>query len=325
MSHASSFGWRRADLQRRVLTASHLQRRARLGGGTVVALPRVMEVSTWLWGVFAAVVVASLTFDLVGHRASRGDSARAALAWSGVWIALALAFAVLVGVELGGAQAEDFLTAYLMEKALSIDNVFVFLLVFGRLRMKRSEQHRVLFWGILGALVLRGVFIAAGASVISRWHEVVYVLGAILIYTGVHTARKPAGEVQADSRILRFLRDRLHLRSPFVLALVTIELTDIMFAVDSVPAVFAITDEPFIVYTSNVFAMLGLRALYLVLAGLLGKLRYLHYALAAILVLAGVKMVTSSLWHVPHVVSLLAIVAILAVAIVASVRANRRW
>jgi tellurite resistance protein TerC len=277
-----------------------------------------------MWGVFAVIVVASLVIDLVSHGHGRATSRGVAIVWSVVWVTVALGFAVWVGFALGRDKAEDFLTAYLMEKSLSVDNLFVFLLVFGRLHMSPGDQHRVLFWGVLGALVFRALFIAAGSAALTRWHEVTYVLGAILIYTGWRTIRSHnAPKRDEDTRMMRVLRAR-GVASPFVLALLTIELTDIMFAVDSVPAVFAITSDPFIVYTSNVFAILGLRALYLVLADLLGRLRYLPYALAAILVLAGTKMLISGWIAVPHLASLVALAVILAVAIIASLRADRR-
>src|SRR5574338_635289 len=211
--------------------------------------------------------------------------------------------------------------AYLMEKSLSVDNLFLFMVVFAQLQVPPAEQHRVLFWGILGALLARAGLIAGGTALLSRWHDVVFVLGAFLIYKGYRTARSDSLHEQ-DDRTLKWLRahlpvtSRLHghhfvaredgklLATPLLLALLTIELSDIMFAVDSVPAVFAITEEPFIVYTSNVFAILGLRALYLVLAELLRDLRYLQYGLAAILALAGAKLILSRWVHLPAYVSL---------------------
>jgi tellurite resistance protein TerC len=277
-----------------------------------------MQVPFSMWAVFAGIVAVSLVVDLLSHRGEHGTSRRAAIAWSVAWIAAALAFCVWIGLRLGRAPAEDFLTAYLMEKSLSVDNLFVFLLVFGQLKMKPAEQHRVLYWGILGALVFRGLFIAAGTAVLARWHEVVYILGVFLVITGLRTLR-PHGTEKAESGVMKFARERLHLKSTFLLAVVTIELTDIMFAIDSVPAVFAISSDPFIVYTSNVFAILGLRALYLVLADLLGRLRYMHYGLSAILIFAGAKMLTSGFFHVPHMLSLAVIGVIMVVTIVASV------
>jgi tellurite resistance protein TerC len=282
-----------------------------------------MQVDTTMWAVFGAIVAASLIIDLVTHRGEHSSSRRAAIAWSAVWISVALVFAAWIAIRLGRGQAEDFLSAYLMEKSLSIDNLFVFLVVFDRLRVRPADQHRVLFWGILGALVFRGIFIAAGSAVISRWHEVIYVLGVLLVVTGVNTVRAQDSH-DGDTRILRFLRAKLGMGSTFLVALLTIELTDVLFAIDSVPAVFAITDDPFIVYTSNVFAMLGLRALFLVLSGALARLHHLKYALAAILVLAGVKMLVSGFYHPPHYVSLLAIVTIVGVAVVTSLRGSNK-
>jgi len=277
-----------------------------------------------MWISVGVIVAVSLVVDLVTHRGEHGTSRRAAITWSVIWIASALAFAVWVGVRLGRSQAEDFLTAYLLEKSLSVDNLFVFLLVFSRLKMKPSEQHHVLTWGILGALVFRGIFIAAGSAALARWHEAVYVLGALLIVMGIKTAIAHDGEPDKDSAIMTFVRDRLRLHSTFLIAVITIEITDILFAIDSVPAVFAISSDPFIVYTSNVFAILGLRALYLVLADLLRKLRYMHIGLSAILVFAGAKMLLSSVVHLPHIVSLAVIAAIMTITIVASAVRSRR-
>lgn len=273
---------------------------------------------TALWIGFAVIVVASLAIDLLTHRNGHGTSRRAAIAWSAVWIAAALGFAVWIGIARGRGQAEDFVAAYLMEKSLSIDNLFVFLLVFSRLQLAPGEQHRVLTWGIFGALIFRGIFIVAGSAVIERWHEVVYVLGAFLIFTGIKTLRTTATAREGESAVMTFVREKLNIKSTFLLAVLTIELTDILFAVDSVPAVFAITDDPFLVYTSNVFAILGLRALYLVLADLLVRLRFMHFGLAAILILAGAKMLLSSAFHVPHAVSLGAIALIMLVTVIAS-------
>ncbi len=273
-------------------------------------------VSLWMWIVFAVIVIASLAIDLVSHRDGRSSSRRAAMVWTAVWIGIAIAFAIGIGVVLGSDRAEDFLTAYVMEKSLSIDNLFVFLLVFGRLRVSAAQQHRVLYWGILGALVFRGGFVVLGSAVIAHWHQVLYLLGVALIVAGWRAARSHGA--QTDSGIMRVLRDRFHVRSTFPLALMTIELTDVMFAVDSVPAVFAITDDPFIVYTSNVFAILGLRSLYLVLAELLASLRYLHWGLALVLVLAGLKMLTHDVVAIPHLVSLAVTVGVVAITVVMS-------
>jgi tellurite resistance protein TerC len=290
-----------------------------------------------------AVVLLSLAVDLVVHRGGRGLGRTQAIGWSAAWIGLALAFGGWVAVQFGREAGEDYLTAYLVEKSLSIDNLFVFLVVFARLRIPTSDQQRVLRWGILGALVTRGAFIAAGTALLAAWHGVVYVLGAFLIFTGIKTAREHGTEdTRGEGKIIPYLRRHLpftpqlychrfmvvengrRVGTPLLMALLVIEMTDVVFAVDSIPAVFAISQEPFIVYSSNVFALLGLRALYIVLANLLADLKYLRYGLAAILVFAGGKMLTGPLFHVPHVVSLITIASILLVAIVPSVVAKRR-
>jgi len=303
-----------------------------------------LSIPMWGWCVMGAVVLSSMAVDLVLYRENRGLGRRQAIGWSAGWIGLALAFGGWVAVQFGREAGEDYLTAYLVEKSLSIDNLFVFLVVFSRLKIPEREQHRVLTWGILGALVTRGAFIAAGAAILSAWHGVIYVLGAFLVYTGLKIAREQAtggDEEKTKGRIFTFLRRRLRftprlhahrffaeengrrLGTPLLLALLVIEVTDVLFAVDSIPAVFAITQEPFIVYASNVFAVLGLRALYLVLSDLLKDLRYLRYGLAAILVFAGAKMLLSEIVHVPPVASLLAVVAILVVVTVPSLAAKR--
>lgn len=300
-----------------------------------------LEVPLWVWFVFGAIVLVSLTLDLVTHRGGHGLSRKSAIVWSIIWIATALAFAVWVGMTFGAGPANDFVSAYLMEKSLSVDNLFVFMVLFSRLRIPEEEQHRVLYWGILGALIARAVFIASGAALLARWHDVVYLLGIFLIYTAYKTLRSRESPA-AESRVFSFLRRHLRLATtfeghkfftiengrrvgtPLLLALLTIEASDILFAMDSVPAVFAISEDPFIVYSSNVFAILGMRALYLVLRDLLRDLHYLRYGLAAILAFAGTKMLLSDIVHVPHALSLGLIVTILAAAIIPSVRLARR-
>jgi tellurite resistance protein TerC len=303
-----------------------------------------LHVPAWAWAVFAVVVVVSLAVDLVVHRNGHGNGRRAAIVWSCVWIGISLLFAGFVGIELGGKVAQEFLTAWLVEKSLSVDNLFVFLVIFGRLKIPRSEQHRVLFWGIVGAFVTRALFIAAGSAVLSRWQLATYVLGAFLVFTGLKTLRSHPGDDSdsKESRVITFLQTRLpftsrvdggaftvfengkRMATPLLLALFAIEVTDIMFAVDSIPAVFAISNEPFIVFSSNVFAILGLRALYLVLADVVADLKYLHYGLGALLVFVGAKMLASQYVHLPHWASLAITVAILAAAIIPSIAARRR-
>jgi tellurite resistance protein TerC len=302
-----------------------------------------LDIPFWAWLVLAGVVVVSLIIDLVAHRGSHGQGRKTAAIWSVVWIALAVAFGGWVALEFGHSAAQEWFTAYLVEKSLSVDNLFVFLVIFSRLHIPEAEQHRVLQWGIIGAFVTRGLFIAAGAAILEAWHPIVYVLGAFLVFTGIKTAREQASgaEEAPGGKILSFVRKHLRLTTqrhghhffavengrrvgtPLFLALVVIELSDVLFAVDSIPAVFAISRDPFIVYSSNVFAILGLRALYLVLADLLNDLKYLRYGLAAILVFAGGKMLASEVFHIPHVVSLAIIAAILIAVIVPSLIAKR--
>jgi tellurite resistance protein TerC len=304
-----------------------------------------LDIPYWAWFVLVAVVFSSLTIDLLVHRGSNGQGRRSAVLWSVGWIAVSLAFGGWLAIQFGRETAQDYLAAYLVEKSLSIDNLFVFLVVFTRLRIPETEQHRVLSWGIIGAFATRGAFIAAGSAILTAWHGVVYILGAFLVYTGVKTAiehHNNKKEDREEGKVFAFVRKHLpftpHLDghhfitiengkrvgTPLLLALIVIEFTDIVFAVDSIPAVFAITEEPFIVYSSNVFAILGMRALYLVLADVLNELKYLHYGLAGILVFAGAKMLVSDLVHVPHVVSLLVVVLVLVAVTVPSLLARRQ-
>ncbi|MDB5220274.1 MAG: Integral rane protein TerC family [Myxococcaceae bacterium] len=303
-----------------------------------------LVVPVWAWLVLAGIVASGLLIDLVAHRGDRQLNKKSAILWSAAWVTLGLAFGGWVALQFGREAGEDYVTAFLVEKSLSVDNLFVFLVIFKRLQIPAHEQHRVLQWGIIGAFVTRAAFIAAGAAVLSGWHDVIYILGTFLVFTGIKTAREKADakDENDEGKVLTFLRRHLRftptfhghrflvvengrrVATPLLLALIVIEITDVIFALDSIPAVFAISEEPFIVYSSNIFAMLGLRALYLVLADLLADLKYLRYGLAAILVFAGGKMLTSGLLHVPHVVSLLTIAGILVVTIVPSVVAKRR-
>jgi tellurite resistance protein TerC len=295
------------------------------------------------WFIFAGVVAVSLAADLLGHRNGKSLSRRGAIVWSLVWIAVALGFAGWVAVAIGPDAGQDFVTAWLIEKSLSVDNLFVFLVVFETLRIPSKDQHRVLFWGILGAFVTRALFIASGSAILAAWHGAVYVLGAFLVYAGLKTMRqRDESESEGEGKILGFFQRHLptttrrdgqkfflvengrRVATPLFLALAVIEVTDVFFAVDSIPAVFSVTSEPFIVYSSNVFAILGMRALYLVLADLLSGLKYLRYGLGAILVLAGTKMFVGGFLHVPHWVSLSAIALVLTASIVPSLVAKRR-
>ncbi|MGE5361369.1 MAG: TerC family protein [Bacteroidales bacterium] len=291
------------------------------------------------WAAFFALVVALLFIDLgVFQRQPHALSWREALAWSGVWIGLAVLFNVVIWAAFGPQRALEFLTGYLIEKALSVDNLFVFLVIFGYFGVGPELQHRVLFWGILGALVMRAVFILAGSVLFLHVHWIIYLFGALLVLTGVKLLRgQEAGFDPTRSRAVRLLTRRLPvstarhdgrflvrrggrvLVTPLLLALMTIEMADVMFAVDSIPAVLAVTRDPFIVFTSNIFAILGLRALYFLVATGLKRLRYLNIALAAILMFVGAKMLLSSLIAIPIAVSLAVVGVLLAASVVASV------
>jgi len=301
----------------------------------------VFDAPPWAWALLGGLLLACITVDLIAHRGDGTDSRRSAIIWSAIWIAIALAFNVFVAIEFGAEAGEQFLAAYLLEKSLSVDNLFLFLVIFGELRIPRSEQRRVLTFGILGALITRCVFIVIGAAAIQRWHEVTYVFGAILLITALKLLRAPAQNSEPPrtlvwlEKYLPWTRD-LHghhffvriagkLRAtPLLLALIAIELTDIVFAVDSIPAAFAVSSDTFILYSSNVFAVLGLRALYVVLANALDGLRHLHFGLAAVLAFAGGKMLLASWVKIHPLVSVLVIATCIGIAIVASLAAPRR-
>jgi tellurite resistance protein TerC len=291
--------------------------------------------SPMLWLGFTAFIVAMLALDLgVLHKEAHEVSIKEALTWSIVWVALSLAFATGVYFLAGRNYALQFVTGYLIEKALSVDNVFVFLVVFSFFKVPPRLQHRVLFWGILGALVMRAAFIFAGAAMIARFEWIMYVFGALLIYTAYRMLRSghedTSPEELAAYRVFRrvvpttdsFHDDRFFVRlegrtvaTPLAAVLVVIESSDLMFAVDSIPAIFAVTRDPFLVYTSNVFAILGLRAMFFLLAGVIDKFAYLKTGLAVILAYVGVKMLAIEFFHIPPGISLLVVAAILAVSI----------
>jgi tellurite resistance protein TerC len=298
-----------------------------------------LVVPAWAWALLAGVMVLLIAIDLFAHRGDRSDSRRRALIWTVVWIAAAIVFGAFVAVWFGAAAAEQYFAAYLLEKSLSVDNLFLFVVVFGALDIPVSEQRRVLTWGILGALVTRGVFIALGAAILHRWHEVTYVFGAILVVTALKLLRSGEG---GPGRLLGWLerhlpwtrersghhflvrRDGRWLATPLLVALLAIELTDVMFALDSIPAAFAVSDEPFVIYSSNVFAVLGLRALYSVLVGALADLRYLKYGLSAVLAFAGIKMLAAPWIKISPIVSVSVIALVIGIAAGASVWAARR-
>jgi tellurite resistance protein TerC len=293
----------------------------------------------WPWFVFFALVAVLLTLDLAFvQRRPSARTLRGAAGWAAFFVGVGLAFSLFVWAVRGPGPAVEYVTAFLIEESLSVDNLFVFLALFTYFSVPRRYQHRVLFWGIVGAIVMRGVFIFAGVALLERFHWLIYVLGALLIATGaklglgdeteVHPERNPI--VKLASRLLPFTRDfhgeRFVVRekgrwrfTPLFLGRLAVESTDVMFAVDSVPAVLAVSSDVFVVYTSNIFAVMGLRALYSVMAGLLGALRFLRPALALILVLVGAKMLLAEVYAVPVAASLVVVALILTVAAVASV------
>jgi tellurite resistance protein TerC len=291
----------------------------------------------YFWIGFNAFVVVMLVLDLtVFHRKSHKIEFKEALGWSAFWISLAAAFAILVYFVHGRAASLDFATGYLIEESLSVDKLFVFLLIFRYFKVPSQFQHKVLFWGIIGALVMRFVFIWAGVALINRFHWIIYVFGAFLVYTGLKLLKSDDADVQPDQnpvlRVFRkfmpvtkdyeggkfFVRHRGLYATPLFLVLIVIETTDVAFAADSIPAILAITRDPLIVYTSNVFAILGLRSLYFALAGLMDAFHYLHYGLAVILSFIGVKMLISNWVHLPTFVALGVVAGVLAISVIAS-------
>lgn len=297
-----------------------------------------------LWAAFVAFVAAMLALDLgVFHRKAHAVGFREAAAWSAVWIALALLFGAWVWRAFGAQRGLEFLAGYLVEKSLSVDNVFVFLVLFSALGIPAALQHRVLFWGILGALALRAAMIFGGGALLARFHWLLYAFGAFLVLTGVRlflqrrdAARPEDGLLLPLARRLIPSTPRLHgerflaaeggrrVATPLLLALVLVEASDVVFALDSIPAVLAITSDPFIVFTSNVFAILGLRSLFFLLGGLVDRFRYLKVGLAAVLVLVGAKMIAADLVEVPPALSLAVIAAVLGASVGASLWASRR-
>ncbi len=292
-----------------------------------------------LWGGFVAFILGMLVLDLkVFQRDHHEIRIREALLWTLFWIVLSLLFNAGVYLFAGSEKALEFLTGYLIEKSLSVDNIFVFILIFGYFKIAAKYQHKILFWGILGALVMRAAFVFAGVALISRLHWVIYIFGAFLVYVGVRMAFEKDKEVHPEKnpvlllfkrfvpmasedggdRFFRRENGRLLATSLFVV-LIVIETTDILFAVDSIPAILSITHDPFIVFTSNVFAILGLRALYFAIAGVMKLFRYLHYGLSAILVFVGAKMLLADLFEIPVAAALGVVVGVLALSILASI------
>lgn len=298
---------------------------------------------TWLWIGFNVFVLGMLAVDLgVFNRTAHVVSMKEAGRWTAIVIFLAAVFNGLIFVSEGGQKGLEFLTGYLIELALSVDNIFVFILIFSYFKVPAKYQHRVLFWGVFGALLMRGMMIGAGALLIERFHWIIYVFGAFLVFTGIRMAIQDDTHIEPEANpVLRLVRRLVRVSpeyegqkfftriltggrtrravTPLFIVLIMVETTDLIFAVDSIPAIFAITDDPFIVYTSNVFAIMGLRSMYFLLAGIIDKFHFLKLGLSAVLVFVGVKMLITYIdIHLPISVSLGAVAGILGVSVVAS-------
>ncbi|MEO8477802.1 MAG: TerC family protein [Actinomycetota bacterium] len=299
-----------------------------------------MHIEPWIWIAFLLFIAGMLAIDLlVFQREAHAVSMREAAIWSGVWVALGLTFGAIVWIWQGPQPGGEYLAGYLIEKSLSIDNIFVFALVFGYFSVPAEYQHRVLFWGVFGALVFRAIFIAAGATLLDQFHWMIYVFGAFLVITGIRMARSNDEHVDPGRNpVLRAFRRFVpmtdgmrdehffvkeagrRLATPLLAVLVVVETTDIIFAIDSIPAIFAITTDTFLVFTSNAFAILGLRALYFLLAGMIGRFAYLKIGLAFVLAFVGAKMLISEFYKVPIWLSLVVIATAIAASIVVSLR-----
>ncbi len=293
----------------------------------------------WLWVGFTVFVLVMLALDLgVFHRHAHEVRFREALLWSGVWAGLALLFAGGVFIYGGSQKGLEFLTGYLIEWSLSVDNIFVFLVIFAYFAVPARYQHRVLFWGILSALVLRAVMIVMGAALIERFHWVIYLFGAVLVLSGIRMALQKETDVDPQTNPLvrlfeRFMpvtpgyhngrffimRGARRYATPLFIALLMVESADVMFALDSIPAIFAITTDPFIVYTSNIFAIMGLRSMYFALSGLVQRFHYLRAGLSVILVFVGAKMLLSDIYKIPTLISLGVVLAVLAISVLISI------
>jgi len=299
-----------------------------------------LSVDLWVWPAFVGLILLLLALDLfVFHREAHEVSFREATLFSVFWIALGLGFGALIFAWMGPKAGGEYLAGYLIEKSLAVDNIFVFALIFGYFAVPAKYQHRVLFWGVVGALVFRAAFIAGGAALLENFHWMIYVFGGFLVFTGIRMALHRDEEVHPERNpALRLFRrvvpttDEYHgqrfvirkagklLATPLMAVLVLVETSDIIFAVDSIPAIFAVTDDPFLVFSSNAFAILGLRALYFMLAGMIDRFVYLKVGLALVLVFVGVKMLLADIFHIPIWISLAVIAATIGVSIMVSLR-----
>jgi tellurite resistance protein TerC len=304
----------------------------------------IIEIQWWHWVAFLALVLVLLGLDLgVFHREARVISFREALGWTSVWFSLAMAFALFLRPLRGREESLEFLTGYIIELSLSMDNVFVIAMVFQYFKVPAAYQHRVLFWGILGALIMRGLMIWLGSELINNYHWVLYLFGVFLVLTGIKMLIGDQEEIEPEKNPVLKLARRFfpvspsfegqkfmtvyrghRALTPLALVLLMVETTDLIFALDSIPAIFAVTTKPFIVFTSNVFAILGLRSLYFVLAGAIAFFSYLKYGLAIVLVFIGVKMLLMDFFHIPIGISLSIVAGVILTSIVVSIIAGQR-
>jgi len=303
-----------------------------------------MEINIWFWVVFNAFVLLMLALDLgVFHKKLHVVSVKEALIWSGVWIFLSLCFNAFIFFQLGETKALEYFTGYVIEKALSVDNIFVFVLIFSFFHIPAIYQHKVLFWGIIGALIMRVIFIFAGVALLEKFHWTLYIFGGVLIFTGIKMLFDTDKQIEPDKNpVIRLFKkiipttNELHedkffvtqnqkkYATPLFIVLIMIEITDLIFAVDSIPAILAVTQDHFIVYTSNVFAILGLRSLYFALADIINRFKYLAVGLAVILVFVGTKMVIIDFYKIPIHISLIVITLILFFSVIFSLFKTRK-
>ena len=304
-------------------------------------MQNTVDIPVWGWTIFGIAVVVMLAIDLLAHRKQHEESRRTAAIWTAIWIGAGLLFNVFVWIVFGDQIAQEYLAAYLTEKSLSMDNLFVFLLIFQILNIPRKHQHEVLFWGIFGALVFRAIFIFAGAAAMERYDWISYVFGGLLLFAAYRTYKEDPNKEQ-ENKIITWLAQHLpishhshggqfiarengkRVATSLLLALIAIELTDIMFAIDSVAAALSMTRDRFVLYSSNVFAILGLRALYLFLANILEELTYLHYGLAAVLGFTALKLILEDWVHISPLLSVGIICLFIGVSVWASFREKRK-
>lgn len=301
-----------------------------------------MTIELWMWASVLGLILVMLMVDLFAHRKAHEISVKEAALWSAFWVATGIGFGALIWVQFGAEYGQQYFAGFLIEKSLAVDNVFIWAIIFTTFAVPRKYQHRVLFLGVLGALVFRGIFIAAGSVIIERFDWVLYLFAAFLVFTGVQMLRKrdshddPSQSAffkwfskvvpstsEYDGQKLFTKKNGVRLATPLLMVLVLIEVTDIIFAVDSIPAIFAVTSEPFLVFTANAFAILGLRAMYFLLADMMHRFVFLKLGLALVLVWVGIKMGLHGIVKIPTPISLGVIILILAVAIIASFRVTR--